>query len=765
MKRCRNDAECPASTAVCTTKGYCAECESQSDCPDVYHCTAGRCELDQCEPGEHRCQSDAKAVISCTTQGELDVKACRDNETCSGVGSESACVTQLCSPGAWSCEGSQKAALCSKDGLSFEEVVNCSDSDRVCLEGQCRAPVCESKAWSCGKDSLYRCNAAGTAEALVKTCASGTYCDSEAGDCITGACTPNALSCDGNWLRACNAEGTGYAEEGTDCSATGQLCVEGSCRASACDQEYQCQGSDSYRCVEGGSRLALDKKCDPLGAPAEYCNPESGQCEPVVCAPGQPVCDEKLATVCLDDGSGPSDQGIDCAAQGLTCWEGECLLEICSQPFRCDGEKLYECIHDGTELLLIEDCQSADLCDAGNGVCLAQLCTPGEPACSGATAGTCDETGHALEPGGTDCSKANRACRMGECVERVCAPDAFVCVDGDVHRCDGSGGATELIDACSTGEHCLPGVQQCVPDRCAAGSPVCDGSRATTCLADGSGPSATGTDCSANGQLCYLGMCRNLICEPSARYCKDGQVRQCSTTGLASSPEVNCLETEFCEASGFDARCVPDRCAANQQSCDGEWLALCNADGSGVASKSADCAADGLLCTLDGQCAARAEDTVGNSTVSASNPFANLYLTVVEATTSRRLSDLTTRLGFSAGTPLDFVIYEASSWPGTFTRKWLSSVSAVSTTPGTPTHVTPDFVLLQGKIYALGVLVHAAHQSAEARDGSSFVSFGRVLGEVNAPLTTVPSEPGATLDIMTLRPATTSLELVTLSVN
>jgi hypothetical protein len=603
--------------------------------------------------------------------------------------------------------------------------------------------LCTAGEVRCLEGELYRCDADGARESLIETCPAGTQCDEEQQGCVPTACAPGTPACDGDRVVICRADGGGFELEGTDCSESDQICWEGGCTARECAAD-ECRGQDSYRCVDDGLRLVLDETCDPLGSPAQFCNPESGRCEAVRCAPLIPTCNGEIATACLEDGSGPADDGIDCAASGYACWEGACLPSLCDEgdePFVCEEAELLRCENNGTALLLESTCDRPELCDAVTGSCELGACTPAEPVCDGTVAGVCADNGEGLAPGAIDCSESGRGCLDGECQARVCMAGELLCVGGNVHRCDPSQVATLLVDTCQSGEHCIPGEARCVIDRCTPGAAICSGDRATTCSEDGAGPLATGgVDCSALDQVCHLGMCRSLLCPSGIRYCQNGHVRLCSANGLASGPYDNCLPEEHCDPEGGSeagsatpgAACVRDRCNHGARSCDGEVLATCNADGSGYATRGADCGASNAVCDLAGQCVAIANDTIGGTAFSFETPIPTLYLSVVEVFTTRRLESLAIHLGAPSETELDFAVYEAQGMSGPFKLVFERKVRASGLATGALQRVDGVNVELQAsRYYAVAALVHGAHTIFEGETTKNVLSFAYARGEIS----------------------------------
>jgi hypothetical protein len=98
--------------------------------------------------------------------------------------------------------------------------------------------------------------------------------------------------------------------------------------------------------------------------------------------------------------------------------------------------------------------------------------------------------------------------------------------------------------------------------------------------------------------VCVSGGCQDLICTPSARYCKGTQVRQCSSDGLSDSLVQTCTSTQYCDATS--ATCKATVCTPNQPACNNRIATTCNANGSGYLTGGIDCATTGQACVSGG---------------------------------------------------------------------------------------------------------------------------------------------------------------------
>jgi hypothetical protein len=725
---CARESDCSRETPICGPASYCVECAVHAHCPGVYHCAEGRCALDVCENAEARCELTGHGIETCAASGSGFVtSACDERQSCTDASGEPECTDWICEPETARCDSDAKAVeLCSSNGLEVASRMNCAERDETCVAGACVALVCDAGELSCQDGDLYRCSDNGTQQELERPCVSNEHCDATEGTCVPLICAPSLLVCDADMVRTCNEDGTGYTGDPVACDET-QACFDGACLPRVCVGDYLCDGEHSRRCVDAGTRLELDRHCSLDAAEPTYCNPDTGRCELVGCDPSQPVCNGNLATVCADDGSAPVAGGIDCDDLDEVCFEGACLPELCTDEYVCEQGDLYRCEDNGSALRLSGECGRPELCDASAGLCLPEVCTPGDPICNGTIATLCNETGAGYEPGGTDCADSEQACHDGACADIVCAPAEHLCVDGDVHLCNLSGTASELIADCGTGDHCTPGVATCEPNACSPGAAVCNGSIATTCRLDGSGPDSAGTDCATAGETCRLGECQPLICTANARFCQSGHVRLCNDTGTASAPYDTCGAGEYCDDSAT-ALCRPQRCTPNAATCSAESLATCNADGSGYAATSTDCSLTDTVCDLVNGCSTSALDTLGSAALSSENPMPTLHLSVIEVLTPRTLTELRAYFEVGVDTEVVWLVYEALESRGTYVK--LFELAGLATAGPATFHDsgTVAVPLELGHYYAVGVLVRGSHTEYQSLTTAEPLSFAAVVG-------------------------------------
>ena len=123
---------------------------------------------------------------------------------------------------------------------------------------------------------------------------------------------------------------------------------------------------------------------------------------------------------------------------------------------------------------------------------------------------------------------------------------------------------------------------------------MCDGTRATMCKSDGSGPVPGGTDCAQAGGLCSAGKCIAKLCTPNQRYCSGSNIYLCSSDGSTSTFYNAC---GACDPG--TGTCVGSVCPPNAVTCVGtQQVSKCDAAGTSFTQQV--CASDQTC--VQGQC-------------------------------------------------------------------------------------------------------------------------------------------------------------------
>lgn len=223
-------------------------------------------------------------------------------------------------------------------------VIKDCDGEQICNFGECRDKPAEGETCACDPaDFKGYCTSATTYSACEDNEIVDKTCDAEQ-VCNLGECKPKPVEKDpctpGSYRSLC--------EDGTHrtlCSEDGKIEIE------ACPADTTC--------VDGN------------------CKGENTECNEVGCA-----CDSSFQNSCDDTKRIACDNGIiteyDCAADGLTCHEGECYVVgqlACDNTFKnkCIGNNLLSCTENRLPLQQDETCQepmgylSLDRCNEING--------------------------------------------------------------------------------------------------------------------------------------------------------------------------------------------------------------------------------------------------------------------------------------------------------------------------------------------------------------------------------------------------------------
>lgn len=650
----------------------------------------------------------------CIAAGAPSTAGCT-GATCGGAAGASTCT------GA-DCAGAAPIGGCAGDGCAGDASSDCSAG-----AGGCAASDCVLGALSCSAGKLFRCNAKGNQE-LEQTCTSDEHCDADAGACVANVCVPDSTSCDGGNVSVCNSDGSAATVSKT-CSLT-QICLAGDCHDIVCvPNSGFCSGKEVWSCSADGTSAELVKRCSSK----QFCLEQDGSadCSATLCVPGAALCVGSVATECAADGSGPLPGGDNCAGAGQACYEGECR-DLACVPGRklCNHDDVYLCTENGTSTQLFSNCaDTSEYCDPASGSCRTRVCTPGAKGCDGNRVATCDALGAGFEATGSDCSELGAVCLNGSCKPLVCTPNQYFCSQGSVYRCDATGAASTLNQTCGPSQHCesLSTYAYCSYNPCTASAPGCSGSIATTCKADGSGWESGGTDCAASSKVCQNGACVAQLCKPYEMFCSGKEVRQCYYDGLSSSAFKTCSGNTYCSQHDGTAECLRTACNAGASACFAERLGSCANDGMSLASVSADCAAQGKLCTLAG-CTDQAVDTLGSGD-QVRTPSEMLIGNVVLVQSARTLTQIEAYLSLPASRALTWVIYERTS------DSYYSLVaSAASTGTGTGFQSSGSIsqALQAGKTYFIGVGITGTYVAYYSTSNDPLTSFGPALGSATS---------------------------------
>ena len=293
-------------------------------------CVGGSCRGVQCVAGSRSCQDGN--VYLCAPDGLSLSEAdhCAENQVCNE--SLSACITQVCKPGASMCSGSRVTTCNSLGSNWLPATTDCADQGQTCIAGSCAKRVCNPSTTYCSDGNLYQCDPTGSSSSLSKVCRPGfEHCElTPAGlyaFCVSDVCTAGDKLCVGDTIKTCNADGS-LPKEGITCGKD-EYCENAECKPRLCKVgTFYCNEQNIYSCEPNGPQLYTD--CDT----GEACrtvlpNPDGdidpGFAESLVwcsapsCPPSHADCVLNKIGACAADGTTLSVVTSDCAADGKIC--------------------------------------------------------------------------------------------------------------------------------------------------------------------------------------------------------------------------------------------------------------------------------------------------------------------------------------------------------------------------------------------------------------------------------------------------------------
>jgi hypothetical protein len=349
-----------------------------------------------------------------------------------------------------------------------------------------------------------------------------------------------------------------------------------------CVFDWHCAKGE--RCTDDGCKVPVACKTDANCSD----KPKAPHCDPVIgeCVGCRVEADCKDKSHCVERSCvsyTPCVNSRDCA-EGTVCNRdaGECVeclgngdcvkdkevcvathcVPVCTSDKDC-ADRNQLCHHDKgycADCVEQEDCPSIYYCDHDQ--CKLDICKPGTSECQGKSGfRTCNKDGSGYDasfcPVSTTCTDLNGAA--------LCKP--WICTPG-TSDCDAKGET----------------VQQCALDGLSI---------------------ASETDCSADGQRCYMAQCKPQACEPGSQFCKGAEQRECVANGTDSTVKLTCSTGTYCDESTqgdvTTLSCISQKCTPSASICDGSRATRCDTVGSGPVSDGTDCSKDGRLCVA-GEC-------------------------------------------------------------------------------------------------------------------------------------------------------------------
>ena len=279
-----------------------ASCGTSSDCDTPFHCSAGSCvapiAVGPCTEGDD-CNSGVCAGAVDGGSGNCCQAACQPAQ-------DPACTSNTCDATTGACVY-PLGATCGSGPVCGNAtlVTSTCDSHGDCIPTPTSCPDdfgCDLTDTGCNVSC-----------ALDADCASGAYCDADAGSCLlklaAGPCSENGACTSG----ICGLSGTGHCCAAT-CTNTAAPCGAVDCDGTTALCSYPDSGTACGTVLESctGSTQQNASACDGTG----NCNSSPGttDCTPFIC--GQSAC----LTTCTDNTScGSSDF---CDVANTTCCSG-----------------------------------------------------------------------------------------------------------------------------------------------------------------------------------------------------------------------------------------------------------------------------------------------------------------------------------------------------------------------------------------------------------------------------------------------------------
>ena len=651
---CNEDEEC--CTGICEPNRLCWACPSkETDCVVKADCCVETC----CDWVDRECVG-GKCLACVPRDG-----ACEMNEDCCP---EDICYNGVCAH----CRGGGQD--CSMDDPAWQ--TDCC-SGRPCEEGICRICAEDGEACTADKPCCEGPCVAGTCQECAPkdtACESKQDCcgsielgciDEVCVDCIPepGPCLHDDDCCGydrclNGICQPCVPEDEPCPPDPEDCC--GHRCVDGTCQGCHDDPADGTCGAfpdeccEGYECVDGGCTgcQLLGEDC-PVAAPDEVpccdgltCLCEGGgtDCDEGRCLYG---CDEEgnCPTICLDTRFaqvGACKDGLcvvasvkDCAAQGKTCVEGQCVGDChpstvtLSCPPKCDdgaGEYVSTatCV-DGQCVYGVMSCAMlGKICHAGQCV---DGCSPDHPG-GGCAPAHCDVSGWIV--------------LSEQCVDGACAPNAPIDCSAQEGKTCGGGECVAACNPFNAEETCFAPycdgnytvTPKCENGACVGGSywncewedKACDdatGICVTACTTGNMDSVCPPSLCSDDGAMAIPATCVNgkcgfgmpESCIGQGKTCEDGA---CADPCTPETVDVDCPPLcqgdHLLEAACPDGACVYDAASDCWQWGMTCWEGECVPCGGigqpcGWSSDTPCCAADGLVC-VDDECAAAGALTV-----------------------------------------------------------------------------------------------------------------------------------------------------------
>jgi hypothetical protein len=449
--------------------------------------------------------------------------------------------------------------------------------------------ACGPGAYRCTNELLETCSDDRSGWVLAETCANPAECNLNSGTCRP--CTPGERMCRNEELEQCDAMGAWQPQE--TCLSP-ELCsisanrLSGMCQPAACDNAglHDCDGAKLVRCSEGRDRIdvvalcATPELCDAAYADELAASGARGACKPPVCGPNPFSCEGATLRHCDFDRAAWTDVATCDSAELCNAGLGACVA--CEAgTVECNGPVLRRCTAGGTWETL-DTCASAALCDAGAGSCADAECdTPGRLACGAGGLPFLEVCSDALAWEVLEVCADVALCstRAGRCLEPACDAGATRCHGNRQEHCSRDRTRWDTLTTCGDGEVCSPG-DGCLPGPCTEGSVRCNLASLERCA---SGHFQEELRCET-ALLCNAetASCGTPACSDDPGYvCSGPIIRRCRAGRVALDDFRTCPDGTTCDADPGVGTGVPecDVCTPSVYECDGLTLLRCASNG------------------------------------------------------------------------------------------------------------------------------------------------------------------------------------------
>jgi hypothetical protein len=558
-------------------------------------------------------------LSGCPTAGPPAAAACKDGtaKPCSCDGGASA--TMLCSSGAFgTCQCDKQGVDALGDAGIAADSADPDDAQPDSTQAEVTGPDGVVAEDAQGDVSESACQSDKDCKDLGKVCDPLTkVCVA----CLTDAeCAPNqhcvAYACQGytpcvNSLACKGAKGPDGKEQPI-CDQTIGECS--ACLSAAdCPASHDCTAKQCivYTTCKNSTDCSKDEVCDKAANRCVQCLGdndcttnqlcENGKCNAYIPCTSDKQCTDKgllcnqsigKCAQCLQNTDCPAIYNCQPAGVAQT---GVCVIDICAPgQGACSNNAKVTCNSVGDGYGSPQSCPNQTTCVAPGGKpeCKAWACAPGAN-CQGDKAVECSSDGFEVVKT-TDCAASGQKCFAGACKAQICSPGQAFC-DGQVAKqCDAAGGSSSTVKTCGLSEFCDGGT--CKPQICLPNQPVCDANSAKTCNSVGSGYTDSGKDCGPTAK-CISGDCKAKLCTPATQFCEAGFLKTCSPDGTSVTGSAECGTGKYCGLNaGGDAACLPWTCEPNKPSCNGTVATTCKGDGSGYQDAGTECKIQGKIC-------------------------------------------------------------------------------------------------------------------------------------------------------------------------